>query len=394
MAKALYATSGYPAGSKLGRIKWYKEDLLRASKEESFFNKFMSASGMGAGKGIYVKTMDRLKAGEETRFEWDGYYTKAMVRRPNTLRGTGEATRQFGENLKLARFGKEAQLGDEWDANAIERTIKEIESQARKNLTNYTIRAKDQGFYDLCQMRAVSGGAHGIGLNTINPDDFMDIRNILNTGMGWNTGTTTRRMPITGFNSGNDGVKMNLIVDSHTITKHFKDTVTKTVYLGAGERGASNPMFTQEIRDFGNFRIWEAPSFVGSTNGNLFDAEGYYNYENLTELQSAGMRVYNPTTPTSFVPQAWQDEPGFSWTSANGIVSVGFILGKRSILSANGFGDFRWDSVESQDYGITRDIAVQMSMAAKLSTLEAFNEDYDVPEAGLLNVVPVHFRIK
>ena len=397
MAKPLYTTNVQPRTSKMRRIQWLKEDLIRASASKSFFNQFMATDKGMDRKGILVKSVNR-KAGELVRFEEEGYLTEAMVKRPNVLRGTGESLRQFGYDITLQRFGKEVLLGDEWDAEALGRTRKETDSKARSQLTDYLTRVTDQAFYDTAQIGTLAGAAgglaHCIALNTIGSDDFGDIRQILRTGVGYNYGNTSRRMPLSGFNSHNGEAKLNLIVDSWVVNKHFKDVPTKQLYLNGDTRGGENRLFTSEVRDFGDIRVVEAPSFAGSSNGNLFDADGYYQFENLTQLQTAGMRVYNPTAPNSFAVQAWQDEPGFSFNSANGLVSVGFILGKDAILKGTGFGDFRWDNVESDDYGITSNVALQLSMSVKHRILEPFNEDYDIKEAGIYNIIPLLIRVK
>ena len=108
------------------------------------------------------------------------------------------------------------------------------------------------------------------------------------------------------------------------------------------------------------------------------------------------MRVYNPTAPAgaTFVVDKWQGETGFSWTNPNGIIAVGFIIGKGALNKAVGLGDLEWHYQESTDYGITSTTAVEISQSVKIAMKTAENGDYDIPEAGVPEIIPVHIRIR
>lgn len=393
MAKPLHATSNYPKGHKLKRVKWLLEGLIRKAKG-SYWAPFIG-SGDG-GKGIRVVTDFKKFAGEKIIFDYDGYLTGGLIRRPATLLGTGEDLRQFSDSLELARWGKEVNNGRKWEAWEIDRDDSAVKTTARDRLSELLTRLSDQAYFDMFQIGASSLGTHAIHLTSLSSNDFIDVNQILGTGIGYNAGMTSPRMPLNSFGTDKAGNKYYFFIDAHIKAKHFKDVNTQNVYLNGGTRGENNPMFSHATADFGQVMMVEAPSFMGSSNGAMIDADGYYNFDNIVDLQNAGMRVYNPTAPagTTFVVDKWQGETGFSWTSPNGIIAVGFIVGKSALNKAVGLGDLEWHYQESTDYGVTSTTAVEISQSVKIAMKTAENGDYDIPEAGVPEIIPVHIRIK
>jgi hypothetical protein len=358
-------------GNAIERKGWMVEGMIQKASE-SFWR---GLTGNSADAIVYQKNDFRAKVGHNIIFDYSGNLATAGFRGKEQAFGNSPAKMKFSDSLTL-EFGRyTVDNGMEFDAEAIGDIDLSTHADSREKLADNFVRAKDQMFFDLGQgyLRGQApshiirpNGRANIGALTagdkLSWDFLVQLETTIKTGIGYTVGS--RRSPMKPFKLA-DGRKVWLLVlDAFQIADLLEDEKFQRIYQHAEVRGIDNALISHNVTQVGSFVIVEASTFAGmSINNKLFK----------TAVEIQGLRTI--------------DEHGvFSGTGkahTGKVASRGLVLGAGAFQLGMGHTpDYKFQ--ESQDFGITSESAVLLTMQADKCRLTAETEDYK--EAKVANM--------
>ena len=358
-------------GNALERKGWMVEGMIQKASE-SFWR---GLTGNNHDAIIYQKNDFNAKVGHNIIFDYSGNLATAGFRGKEQAFGNSPAKMKFSDSLTL-EFGRyTVDNGMEFDAEAIGDIDLSTHADSREKLADNFVRAKDQMFFDLGQgyLRNQApthvirpGNKATIGALTatdkLSWEFLVNMETIVKTGIGYTVGG--RRSPMKPFKL-SDGRKVWLLVlDSFQIADLLKDEKFQRVYQHAEVRGIGNALISHNVTQVGSFVIMEASTFAGSSiNNQLFK----------TAVEIQGLRTVDENGTFS----------GTGKAQAGKVASRGLILGAGAFqLGMGSTPDYNFK--ESQDFGITSESAMLLTMQADKCKLTAEVEDYK--EAKVANM--------
>lgn len=358
-------------GNALERKGWMVEGMIQKASE-SFWR---GLTGNNHDAIIYQKNDFNAKVGHNIIFDYSGNLATAGFRGKEQAFGNSPAKMKFSDSLTL-EFGRyTVDNGMEFDAEAIGDIDLSTHADSREKLADNFVRAKDQMFFDLGQgyLRNQApthvirpGNKTTIGALTatdkLSWEFLVNMETIVKTGIGYTVGG--RRSPMKPFKL-SDGRKVWLLVlDSFQIADLLKDEKFQRVYQHAEVRGIGNALISHNVTQVGSFVIMEASTFAGSSvNNQLFK----------TAVEIQGLRTVDENGTFS----------GTGKAQAGKVASRGLILGAGAFqLGMGSTPDYKFQ--ESQDFGITSESAMLLTMQADKCKLTAEVEDYK--EAKVANM--------
>ena len=358
-------------GNALERKGWMVEGMIQKASE-SFWR---GLTGNNHDAIIYQKNDFNAKVGHNIIFDYSGNLATAGFRGKEQAFGNSPAKMKFSDRLTL-EFGRyTVDNGMEFDAEAIGDIDLSTHADSREKLADNFVRAKDQMFFDLGQgyLRNQApthvirpGNKATIGALTatdkLSWEFLVNMETIVKTGIGYTVGG--RRSPMKPFKL-SDGRKVWLLVlDSFQIADLLKDDKFQRVYQHAEVRGIGNALISHNVTQVGSFVIMEASTFAGSSiNNQLFK----------TAVEIQGLRTVDENGTFS----------GTGKAQAGKVASRGLILGAGAFqLGMGSTPDYKFQ--ESQDFGITSESAMLLTMQADKCKLTAEVEDYK--EAKVANM--------
>lgn len=358
-------------GNALERKGWMVEGMIQKASE-SFWR---GLTGNNHDAIIYQKNDFNAKVGHNIIFDYSGNLATAGFRGKEQAFGNSPAKMKFSDSLTL-EFGRyTVDNGMEFDAEAIGDIDLNTHADSREKLADNFVRAKDQMFFDLGQgyLRNQApthvirpGNKATIGALTatdkLSWEFLVNMETIVKTGIGYTVGG--RRSPMKPFKL-SDGRKVWLLVlDSFQIADLLKDDKFQRVYQHAEVRGIGNALISHNVTQVGSFVIMEASTFAGSSiNNQLFK----------TAVEIQGLRTVDENGTFS----------GTGKAQVGKVASRGLILGAGAFqLGMGSTPDYKFQ--ESQDFGITSESAMLLTMQADKCKLTAEVEDYK--EAKVANM--------
>lgn len=358
-------------GNALERKGWMVEGMIQKASE-SFWR---GLTGNNHDAIIYQKNDFNAKVGHNIIFDYSGNLATAGFRGKEQAFGNSPAKMKFSDSLTL-EFGRyTVDNGMEFDAEAIGDIDLSTHADSREKLADNFVRAKDQMFFDLGQgyLRGQApthvirpGNKATIGALTatdkLSWEFLVNMETIVKTGIGYTVGG--RRSPMKPFKLA-DGRKVWLLVlDSFQIADLLKDEKFQRVYQHAEVRGIGNALISHNVTQVGSFVIMEASTFAGSSiNNQLFK----------TAVEIQGLRTVDENGTFS----------GTGKAQTGKVASRGLILGAGAFqLGMGSTPDYKFQ--ESQDFGITSESAMLLTMQADKCKLTAEVEDYK--EAKVANM--------
>lgn len=368
---AKQSTSILRYGNALERKGWMVEGMIQKASE-SFWR---GLTGNNHDAVIYQKNDFNAKVGHNIIFDYSGNLATAGFRGKEQAFGNSPSKMKFSDSLTL-EFGRyTVDNGMEFDAEAIGDIDLSTHADSREKLADNFVRAKDQMFFDLGQgyLRNQApthvirpGNKATIGALTatdkLSWEFLVNMETIVKTGIGYTVGG--RRSPMKPFKL-SDGRKVWLLVlDSFQIADLLKDEKFQRVYQHAEVRGIGNALISHNVTQVGSFVIMEASTFAGSSiNNQLFK----------TAVEIQGLRTVDENGTFS----------GTGKAQAGKVASRGLILGAGAFqLGMGSTPDYKFQ--ESQDFGITSESAMLLTMQADKCKLTAEVEDYK--EAKVANM--------
>lgn len=369
--------------SELVRKDWLLKGLVQANSKS-----FTAAyTGNSFSNIVYQETNISASRGHTVVFDFDGNLVGKAVKGKETAIGTGETKKKFSDLLTVERYRFVVDNGDKFDGvNIGDLSITE-HTDSRDKLADLWVRVKDQAILDVAQQSAT----HRIDLgSTFTFDQFLDIENIVKTGVGYKSMTSVQndadpRLPLKPFYTADGKPIWLFVVDSSMKTMLMKSTGASSLFAGADVRGNDNRLISGVLGRIGNFLIVEAGNFFGQTkdtivSGDFVDAQGYAQL-NRTEIQMSGLRQFygaaNTKAPTLWTGEALPNQP-----AQNKLFSRGLILGAGAIQFAMGKSpDYMFE--ESPDFKIKSESAMQVWCGVKATKLYAEEEDYNTKIAGI-----------
>lgn len=367
--------------SDLDRKSWVAEGLIK-NMSKSFW-----AAYQGSGFNNIVNQITDIskKAGHDVIFDFDGYLVGKAVKGKETATGTGEQKKKFSEKVTVERYRFVVDNGDKFDGvNIGDLNINEHQD-SRSKLSDLWTRVKDQAIFDVLQQSAT----HRITLSTFTFDDFLDVENIIKTGIGYKVMSALtaagKRMPLEPFMLQDGRPIWLMVIDSAIKNKLMKSNGAQQLFREADVRGNENRLIKGVIGKVGSFMLVEADSYFGSyvtastDAGDFVDSDGYA-LLNRNKIQMAGLRQYTDEDG-GFVPESWT---GDGLTSAAKTFSRGLILGAGAMQVAIGKApDYIFQ--KSQDFGINAESCLETWCGFKATKLTPENDDYAIAVGGISN---------
>lgn len=358
-------------GNALERKGWMVEGMIQKASE-SFWR---GLTGNNANAVVYQKNDFGVKAGHNIIFDYSGMLATAGFRGKEQAFGNAPAKMKFSDSLTL-EFGRyTVDNGMEFDAEALGDLDLASHADSRDKLADNFVRAKDQMLFDLGQgflrdqkpSHIVRPGGKTSVANLTNTDkltwDFLvDLETIVKTGSGWTEGD--RRAPLKPFKLANGKSVWLLVLDAFQIRDLLKDDGFKKIYGSAEVRGIENSLISHRVTEVGSFVIMEASTFAGlSTSNQLFK----------TAVEIQGLRLLDESG----------DFSGTGVALSGKVASRGLILGAGAFqLGMGNTPDYILQ--KSQDFGITSESALALTMQVDKCRLTAEVEDYK--EAKIANM--------
>lgn len=358
-------------GNALERKGWMVEGMLQKASE-SFWR---GLTGNNSNAVIYQKNDFNAKVGHNIIFDYSGMLATAGFRGKEQAFGNAPAKMKFSDSLTL-EFGRyTVDNGMQFDAEAIGDIDLASHVDSRDKLADNFVRAKDQMFFDLGQgFLRNQAPTHIIRPNdraniadleegdTLTWDFLVDMETIVKTGQGWTKGG--RRAPIKPFRLADGRPVWLLVLDPFQIRDLLKDDSFRAIYSTAEVRGIENSLISHKVTKVGSFVIMEASVFAGLSKSNEL-------FKTAVEIQ--GLRAIDETGTFSGTGKALTGK----------IASRGLILGVGAFqLGIGQTPDYKLQ--ESQDFGITSESALILTMQADKCRLTAEVEDYK--EAKVANM--------
>lgn len=380
--------------SELVRKDWMMKGLIQANSRS-----FTAAyTGSSFDSIVYQETNLSASKGHTVVFDFDGNLVGHAVKNKETATGTGESKKKFSDTLTVDRYRFVVDNGDKFDGvNIGDLSITE-HTDSRAKLSDLWVRVKDQAILDVAQQSAT----HRIYLGaTFSFDQFLDMENIVKTGVGYKSMTDVRnaadkRLPLKPFYLENGQPVWLFVVDSSMKTMLMKSTGASSLFAGADVRGNDNRLISGVLGRIGNFLIVEAPVFFGETlntlkTGDFVDSAGYAQLDR-TRIQVSGLRQFNGAQD-SIAPTLWTGETIATKPGQDKLFSRGLILGAGGIQFALGKApDYKWE--RSKDFGITSESCLETWCGVKATKLFAENSDYNTKIGGISHgIVAVDVQI-
>ena len=358
-------------GNVLERRGWIVEGMLQKAAE-SFWR---GLTGNSSSAVIYQKNDFNAKVGHNIIFDYSGNLATAGFRGKEQAFGNAPSKMKFSDTLTLEYGRYTVDNGMEFDAEAIGDIDLSTHADSREKLADNFVRAKDQMFFDLGQgflrgqkpshiIRPNDRANIGAMTNTdkLSWEFLVEMETIVKTGQGWTVGD--RRAPIKPFKLANGRSVWLLVLDAFQIRDLLKDQAFREVYGRAEVRGIDNALISHRVTEVGSFVIMEASSFAGlSTSNEIFK----------TAVEIQGLRTLDEHGVYS----------GTGKAQSGKIVSRGLILGAGAFQLGMGQSP-DYILQKSQDFGITSESALALTMQADKCRLTAENEDYQ--EAKVANM--------
>ena len=147
-----------------------------------------------------------------------------------------------------------------------------------------------------------------------------------------------------------------MVLDAWQIMDLLKDTKLQTIYQNAQVRGNGNELISHAVAQVGNLVIMEAGTAAGYSDSNLLFKQG---------VEAQGLRTIDQNDVFS----------------ATGIAQAGKVASRGLLLGAGAFKygmgkapDYKFQ--ESQDFGVTSESALVLTMNADKTVLTAEVADY------------------
>lgn len=361
--------------SDLLRRKWIKEGLLQKAAT-SFW-----APYKGHTKDSIIMTVNNSSAdaGHTVVFDMRGKLEGRPVRGKETAQGTGQQKKKFSDKITVDRYRWVVDNGDKFDGKAINDLSLHEHADSRSLLGDQWIRAADQGYFDIAQQTA----EYGINLgNTFTFDKLLNCEYACKMGEGFDVvkAGIGRRLPLDPFRTADGRPIWLMLIDTPMKLKLLSSTQGSQAFFSATDvRGNSNRLISGVVGRIGNFLIVEAPSFFGTSDGDIVDKNGFYNY-NSTATYASGLRQYisedGGTTKLWGGTAAYDAKVGTVGTGNVKQYSRGLILGAGAYQFAMGKEpDYKFQP--SSDFGITSESCLEVWCGLKPTKLYAENEDYD-----------------
>jgi len=347
-------------GNILERKQWMMEGLLQ-KKSLSFWNGLI---GNSAESVIYQKNDFNSDKGQNIIYDYSGNLAKAGFRGKEQAFGNAPSKLKFSDSLTM-EFGRyTVDNGMEFDAAAIGDIDLSTHANSRGLLGDSFVRSKDQMFFDIGQgyLRGkapshIYSSATSISAMTsadaMSWDLLVDLETKAKTGIGLGG---ARRAPIKPFRIQDGRSVWLLVLDAWQIMDLLKDPKFQTIYQNAQVRGNGNELISHAVAQVGNLVIMEAGTAAGYSNSNLLFKQG---------VEAQGLRTI--------------DENGTF--SATGTAQAGVVASRGLLLGAGAFKygmgkapDYKFQ--ESQDFGVTSESALVLTMNADKTILTAEVEDY------------------
>lgn len=345
--------------SDLVRKEWMTEGLVQASAQ-SFFAPY---KGSSLDSVIMVVNDISKKKGHTVVFDFDGNLSGKPVKGNKTAKGTGEQKKKFSDKLVVSDYRYVVDNGTKFDGVEIGDLSINEHTDSRAKLADLWVRSEDQAYFDLAQQ----GAEFGITLTNFTLDELLDIETKIKTGTGYDVTPTgiTKRLPLKPFKLVNGKQVWLFLLDTYMKNKFLKSSGAQSLLAQADLRGNNNRLITSQIGQIGNFLFLDAGTFFGSTDGEILNSEGYYEYEN-TGVEIAGLRQFDT------VNEVWSGQEGFDPEET--LNSRGVILGAGALQKANGMlPDYKY---EATDFGKFSESCLEVWCAAKPTKLLAENGDY------------------
>ena len=368
------ATGSVRLDSDLLRRKWVREGMLQKAAT-SFW-----APYKGQTKDSIIMTVNNSSAdaGHTVVFDMRGKLEGRPVRGKETAQGTGQQKKKFSDKITVDRYRWVVDNGDKFEGKAINDLTLHEHADSRSLLGDQWIRAADQGYFDLAQQTPEYGLKLG---NTFTFDHLLECEYACKMGEGFDVVKQGigRRLPLDPFKTADGRPIWLMLIDTPMKLKLLSSAQGSQAFFSATDvRGNDNRLISGVIGRIGNFLLVEAPSFFGTSESAIVDANGFYNYNNVSTYAS-GLRQYITTTDNG--AKLWSGTKEYDAQIANvgtGTVkqfSRGIILGAGAFQFAMGKEpDYHFQA--STDFGITSESCLEVWCGLKPTKLYAENEDY------------------
>lgn len=355
-------TGAVDLNSDLERRKWLMEGLIQ-KQSESFFAPFK-----GTSSDSIIYQVNDFRGGMTSNtvvFDYSGNLSGKPVTGLSTAEGTGEQKRKFSDKLSTDIVRYVVDNGTKFHGFAIDDDAINEHSDSVSKLGDLHIRSTDQACFDVLQQKTEFIMDLG---NAFTYDQLLRVEEAVKYGRGFDTAPAgiTTRSPLQPFKITGDRPYFIVLVDTMAKNMILKSTGMQDILINADIRGNDNRVIKGVIGTIGNFMFIEAPSFFGSSTGELVNTSGYYNFDS-TGVEISGLRQKDNAGK-------WTGEKGFS--TAGDLTSRMIILGKNAIqVGMSKYPEYHY---AEHDFGIKSESCLETWTGVKLAKRKAENSDYEM----------------
>lgn len=347
--------------SDLKRKAWVSEGLIQKAAT-SFWQPYKGRD-VGFDSIILTKNTSTAGSGHTVVFDFYGNLSGKPVKGNTTAKGTGEEKKKFSDKLVVSDYRYVVNNGTRFEGVDIGMSYLNEHEQSRSMLGDVWVRSEDQAYFDLGQQSADFGltfAAADFDLGALSR-----IEQSVKMGRDFDTtpaGFTGRRYPLKPFKLANGEPVWLLVIDVAMKNAFLNTTGAGNALMHADVRGNENRIISGVLGKIGSFLIVEAPSFFGSTDGDIL-VDGYYEYKN-TGVEISGLRQLDANGK-------WTGQDGFDDAAVT--TSRGLVLGAGAFQKANGMmPDYK---AEQSDFGKFSESALEVWCSAKATKLLNENSD-------------------
>lgn len=357
--------------SDLVRKSWIKEGLLQKAAKSWW------APYKGHTRDSIIQQVNNISAGagHTVVFDMKGALEGRPVRGKQTAEGTGEQKKKFSDKLTLDVFRYTVDNGDSFDGVNIGDLSINQHADSRSLLGDLWIRSADQAYFDLGQQTAEFGLDFE---QEFTFDKLLMAENVVKMGEGFATAPSgfERRLPLQPFTTQDGRPIWLMIIDNPMKIRLLRATGGSQAFFSATDvRGNSNRLISGVVGRIGNFLVVEAPTFFGTTDGDIVDSQGYYNYDN-TGTYASGLRQYITKSSKKFWSGTKEFDDEVANVDGNTVkrYSRGLIVGAGAFHFAMGKSpDYHF---KSHDFDKFSESCLEVWCGARSIKLQAENEDY------------------
>lgn len=387
-------TATVSLNSELQRKTWLKQNLVTTAGNFSFWAPYKGRSS----DSIIMQVDNRsASAGNTVVFDMRGPIEAKAIRGNQTAEGTGVAKRKFSDLVTIEAWRWVVDNGTKFNAKAINDLTLTEHADSVRELGKVWTKTQDQGYFDLAQQTSEFGLKFD---NTFDYESLLRLEYAAKMGEGFDTSPTGlgKRLPLAPFSTKDGHPMWLLVIDTPTKIKLMSKAKGAQNFLSTVDvRGNGNRLLSGVVGRIGNFIIVEAPNFIGFTEGDIVDAEAYYNFET-TSVFEPGLRRYitndNGTTKHWSGTDEFVEKVGIDGKPQGGydIYSRGVVLGAGAFQFAMGMDpDYH---LKMYDFDKFSESCLEVWCGLKPAKLKAENDDYRSVNVSKYNLGTIFVDIK